>query len=186
MYVKRFPQSIGIRMPSLEVKDLFPFIKLGKVLPRKSFSMGCATAKRYYLESQINQDKNERRFKNETCLQFFCRTSNITRRGFKRSSSMRCLIIRLWYVSDGNEPSLKIYQQIIDEAEQDLRTLMQIPDNYKVLFLQGGATLQFSMIPINLMKNGVADYIVTGHWAKKAAEEASKICKSEYYSIFRR
>ena len=48
----------------------------------------------------------------------------------------------------------KVYQQIIDEAEQDLRDLMGIPDNYKVLFIQGGATLQFSMIPINLMKNG--------------------------------
>lgn len=71
----------------------------------------------------------------------------------------------------------KIYQQIIDEAEQDLRKLMNIPNNYKVLFLQGGATLQFSMIPINLMKNGVADYIITGHWAKKAAEEASKYIK---------
>jgi phosphoserine aminotransferase len=71
----------------------------------------------------------------------------------------------------------KIYQQIIDEAEQDLRKLMHIPNNYKVLFLQGGATLQFSMIPMNLMKNGVADYIVTGHWAKKAAEEASKYLK---------
>ncbi len=71
----------------------------------------------------------------------------------------------------------KIYQQIIDEAELDLRKLMHIPDNYKVLFLQGGATLQFSMIPINLMKHGVADYIITGHWAKKAAEEASKYIK---------
>lgn len=71
----------------------------------------------------------------------------------------------------------KIYQQIIDEAELDLRKLIHIPDNYKVLFLQGGATLQFSMIPINLMKHGVADYIITGHWAKKAAEEASKYIK---------
>ena len=49
-----------------------------------------------------------------------------------------------------------VFQQIIDEAEQDLRDLMGIPDNYKVLFIQGGATLQFSMIPMNLMKNGVA------------------------------
>ena len=71
----------------------------------------------------------------------------------------------------------KVYQHIVDEAEKDLRTLMNIPDNYKVLFLQGGATLQFSMIPINLMKNGVADYIITGHWAKKAAEEAAKYVK---------
>lgn len=59
------------------------------------------------------------------------------------------------------------FQQIIDEAEQDLRDLMEIPDNYKVLFLQGGASQQFAMIPMNLMKNKVADYIVTGQWAKK-------------------
>lgn len=66
----------------------------------------------------------------------------------------------------------KTYQKIIDDAEQDLRDLMQIPDNYKVLFLQGGASQQFAMIPMNLMKNGVADYIITGQWAKKAYEEA--------------
>ena len=65
------------------------------------------------------------------------------------------------------------FQQIIDEAEQDLRDLLSIPENYKVLFLQGGASQQFAMIPMNLMKNRVADYIVTGNWAKKAAEEAS-------------
>ncbi len=68
----------------------------------------------------------------------------------------------------------KAYQQIIDTAEADLRELMHIPDNYKVLFLQGGASQQFAMIPMNLMKNGVADYIVTGVWAKKAYEEAKK------------
>ena len=68
----------------------------------------------------------------------------------------------------------KVYQQIIDEAEADLRTLMGIPDNYKVLFIQGGATLQFSAIPMNLCKNGVFDYIVTGSWSKKAAAEAKK------------
>ena len=68
----------------------------------------------------------------------------------------------------------KTYQKIIDEAEQDLRELMQIPDNYKVLFLQGGASQQFAMIPMNLMKNGVADYIITGQWAQKAYEEAKK------------
>ena len=67
-----------------------------------------------------------------------------------------------------------VYKKIIDEAEADLITLMHIPNNYKVLFLQGGATLQFSMIPLNLMKHKKADYIITGHWAKKAAEEASK------------
>lgn len=66
------------------------------------------------------------------------------------------------------------FQKIIDDAEQDLRDLMNIPDNYKVLFLQGGASQQFAMIPMNLMKNKVADYIVTGQWAKKAAKEAEK------------
>ena len=71
----------------------------------------------------------------------------------------------------------KVYQQIIDEAEADLRELMGIPDNYKVLFVQGGATLEFAMIPMNLMKNGVADYIVTGAWSKKAASEAKKFGK---------
>ena len=68
-----------------------------------------------------------------------------------------------------------VFQQIIDEAEQDLRDLMGIPDNYKVLFIQGGATLQFSMIPMNLMKNGKAVYIETGAWSKKAIAEAKKV-----------
>lgn len=68
----------------------------------------------------------------------------------------------------------KVYQQIIDEAEADLRELMDIPDNYKVLFIQGGATLQFAMIPMNLMKNGKAVYIETGAWSKKAIAEAKK------------
>ena len=72
----------------------------------------------------------------------------------------------------------KAYQAIIDEAEADLRDLMNIPDNYKILFLQGGASQQFAMIPMNLMKNGVADYIVTGVWAKKAYEEAQKYGKA--------
>ena len=67
----------------------------------------------------------------------------------------------------------KPFETIINEAEADLRDLMQIPENYKVLFLQGGAHLQFSMIPMNLMKNRVADYIVTGMWAKRAWKEAS-------------
>ncbi len=71
----------------------------------------------------------------------------------------------------------KVFQQIIDEAEADLRTLMGIPDNYKVLFIQGGATLEFAMIPLNLCKNGVFDYIVTGNWSKKAAAEAKKYGK---------
>ena len=66
----------------------------------------------------------------------------------------------------------KPYQQIIDEAEADLRTLMGIPNNYKVLFMQGGASQQFAMVPMNLMRNRVADYIVTGQFAKKAWKEA--------------
>lgn len=76
----------------------------------------------------------------------------------------------------------KVFQNIIDEAEADLRDLMGIPSNYKVLFLQGGASLQFSMIPMNLMKNGVADYIVTGQWAKKAYAEAQKYGKANKIS----
>ena len=68
-----------------------------------------------------------------------------------------------------------VFQTIIDEAQQDLRRLMNIPDNYKVLFIQGGATLQFSMIPMNLMKNGKAVYIETGAWSKKAIAEAKKV-----------
>ena len=70
------------------------------------------------------------------------------------------------------------FQQIIDEAEKDLRELMNIPDNYKVLFLQGGASQQFAMIPMNLMKNKTADFIVTGQWAKKAYQEAQKYGKA--------
>lgn len=79
----------------------------------------------------------------------------------------------------------KSYETIIKEAEADLRELMNIPDNYKVLFLQGGASQQFAAIPMNLMKNKVADYIVTGQWAKKAYQEAqlygkaNKIASSE-------
>ena len=72
----------------------------------------------------------------------------------------------------------KVYDNIIKTAEQDLRDLMGIPDNYKVLFLQGGASQQFAAVPMNLMKNGVADYIVTGQWAKKAYQEAQKYGKA--------
>lgn len=72
----------------------------------------------------------------------------------------------------------KAYDTIIKEAEQDLRDLMNIPDNYKVLFLQGGASQQFAMIPMNLMKNKVADYVITGQWAKKAYQEAAKYGKA--------
>ena len=68
----------------------------------------------------------------------------------------------------------KVFQQIRDEAEANLRKLMNIPDNYKVLFIQGGGTVQFSMVPINLMKNGVACYVETGAWSKKAIAEAKK------------
>ena len=68
----------------------------------------------------------------------------------------------------------KAYDEIIKEAEKDLRDLMGIPDNYKVIFRQGGASLQFAEVPMNLMKNGKAAYIITGQWAKKAAAEAEK------------
>lgn len=71
----------------------------------------------------------------------------------------------------------KAFEEIIKTAESDLRELMHIPDNYKVLFLQGGASQQFAMIPMNLMENKVADYIVTGQWAKKAYQEAAKYGK---------
>ena len=79
----------------------------------------------------------------------------------------------------------KVYDNIIKTAEADLRELMKIPDNYKVLFLQGGASQQFAMIPMNLMKNKKAAYIVTGQWAKKAFQEgqnygeAVKVASSE-------
>ena len=67
------------------------------------------------------------------------------------------------------------FKKIIEEAEDDLREIMEIPDNYKVLFLQGGGTLQFSMIPLNLLRNSMkADYAITGTWAKKAYKEACK------------
>jgi len=72
----------------------------------------------------------------------------------------------------------KAFDAIIQDAQADLRQLMNIPDNYKVLFLQGGASLQFAMIPMNLMKNKTADYIVTGQWAKKAYQEAQKYGKA--------
>ena len=72
----------------------------------------------------------------------------------------------------------KEFDSIIKEAEADLRELMKIPSNYKVLFLQGGASQQFAMIPMNLMKNKVADFIITGQWAKKAYQEAAKYGKA--------
>ena len=79
----------------------------------------------------------------------------------------------------------KMYQQIIDEAEADFRELLNIPENYKVMWMQGGGNLQFAMVPMNLMRNRVADYIVTGQWGKKAFAEgklygkAMKIASSE-------
>ncbi|MBQ2881977.1 MAG: 3-phosphoserine/phosphohydroxythreonine transaminase, partial [Clostridia bacterium] len=68
----------------------------------------------------------------------------------------------------------KVYESIINEAEALLREIMNIPDNYKVLFLQGGASSQFSMIPLNLMKKKKIDLVLTGMWAKKACDEASR------------
>ena len=68
----------------------------------------------------------------------------------------------------------KVFQDILAEAEADLRTLMHIPENYKVLFVQGGGTVQFAMVPMNLMKNGVACYVETGAWSKKAIAEAKR------------
>ena len=68
----------------------------------------------------------------------------------------------------------KVFQQIADEAEADLRALMGIPENYKVLFIQGGGTVEFAMVAMNLMKNGKACYIETGAWSKKAIAEAKK------------
>ena len=79
----------------------------------------------------------------------------------------------------------KAFEEIINGAEADLRELMNIPDNYKVLFLQGGASQQFAMIPMNLMKNRVADYIITGQW-QKSGERGGKIRKSQPDRFFRR
>lgn len=72
----------------------------------------------------------------------------------------------------------KEFESVIKKAEADLRKLLDIPSNYKVLFLQGGASTQFSMIPLNLAAEGdTVDYVVTGAWSKKAKEEADKYCK---------
>ena len=68
----------------------------------------------------------------------------------------------------------KVFQDILAEAEADLRTLMNIPENYKILFVQGGGTVQFAMVPMDLMKNGVACYVETGAWSKKAIAEAKR------------
>ena len=69
----------------------------------------------------------------------------------------------------------KEFESIIQTAEADLRELLGIPSNYKVLFLQGGASLQFAMLPMNLRVTGSADYIVTGTWSKTAFKEAQKL-----------
>ncbi|MEG0657034.1 3-phosphoserine/phosphohydroxythreonine transaminase [Anaerorhabdus sp.] len=66
----------------------------------------------------------------------------------------------------------KVFETILNEAKQDLRDIANIPDNYEILFIQGGASLQFSMVPMNLIKNGKADYLITGQFSKKAYEEA--------------
>ena len=83
----------------------------------------------------------------------------------------------------------KDFQNIIDEAEKDLRELMNIPDNYKVLFIQGGGHVQFAMVPMNLFKNKVGDYIITGQWAKKAWQEAQLMplrpVRIRHFPIFR-
>lgn len=71
------------------------------------------------------------------------------------------------------------FQQIIENCEQRLRRVMNIPDNYKVLFCQGGASLQFTMIPLNLLRNGHADVIHTGQWSKKAIKELNKIGRAD-------
>lgn len=68
----------------------------------------------------------------------------------------------------------QVFQDILAQAEADLRTLMHIPENYKVLFVQGGGTVQFAMVPMNLMRNGVACYVETGAWSKKAIAEAKR------------
>ena len=73
----------------------------------------------------------------------------------------------------------KAYQEIIQTAEKDLRDLMNIPDNYKVLFLQGGASQQFAMIPMNLMKNKVADYIITGQWLRRRSKKLRCMVRQE-------
>lgn len=69
------------------------------------------------------------------------------------------------------------FQELARQSEADLRTLLAIPDDYAVLFLQGGATLQFSQIPMNLAAGGSADYVLTGHWGEKAAAQAGRICR---------
>ena len=72
----------------------------------------------------------------------------------------------------------KVYDEIINQAEALFREVMQIPDNYKVLFLQGGASLQFAMVPMNLLRTGKADYVVSGSFSGKAYDEAQKFSEN--------
>ena len=78
-----------------------------------------------------------------------------------------------------------MFENIIQEAESDLRDLLEIPDNYKVTVSSGRRSQQFAMIPMNLMKNRVADYIVTGQWAKKAWQEAQKYGKANKIALLK-
>ena len=78
----------------------------------------------------------------------------------------------------------KVYEGIINEAEALFREVLGIPDNYKVLFLQGGASMQFASVPMNLLKTGVADYIVTGQFSGKAYKEAQKYREYPKYNFF--
>ena len=75
------------------------------------------------------------------------------------------------------------FKAIIEEAEADLRDLMGIPDNYKVLFLQGGGSTQFAMVPLNLMRDGFAEYIVSGSWSKKAYQKRSALAMPVFWVI---
>jgi len=87
-------------------------------------------------------------------------------------------VAQLGHVGDGDEPSRKDFVGIAERAEADLRELLAVPANYKVLFLQGGATAQFAAIPLNLgAPDSVADYVNTGAWSKKAISEAKRYCK---------
>lgn len=79
----------------------------------------------------------------------------------------------------------KVFEGILEKAQADLRDLMHIPDNYKILFLQGGGSTQFAMIPLNLMnKNNKADYVVTGQWAKKSRGRSGALRQSQHCGFF--
>ena len=79
----------------------------------------------------------------------------------------------------------KVYESIINEAESLLRSVMSIPDNYKVLFLQGGASSQFAMVPLNLMNgSGKADFVITGQWAHQGAKRGCPLRRSQHCGLF--